>query len=206
LPDKPLLSISEASQLLGVSEGSLRQWTDDGLIKAFVTPGGHRRYNQADLNRFRKTHPRMLGLKDLVAELKESTPKHREAGRIPFKDKKHVLNEESQELFAHLGRQMLDLIIKYITEPNSREGTIELIRSVGRQHGEILFKKGLSLTDSIEAFILHRDPIMSSVTRLTEKSEIITGRIVEKIPMVARLMDEALVALVGTYQKYRNKT
>ena len=31
-----LLGISEASQLLGVSVGSLRQLTDEGIIKAFV--------------------------------------------------------------------------------------------------------------------------------------------------------------------------
>ena len=65
------LSISEASRILGVSEAALRQWTDEGKIKAFVTPGGHRRYARPELKRFISAQPRMLGLKDLVVELEK---------------------------------------------------------------------------------------------------------------------------------------
>jgi len=206
LSEKLLLSIGEASQLLGVSEGALRQWTDEGLIKAFVTPGGHRRYNQADLKRFIKSHPRMLGLKDLVTELKETAQEHREIGQIALKEKKWCskIDQEAQEHLANLGRRMLNLIIKYITETHQHEETIELIRNVGRDHGEILAKMGLPLTDAVEAFILHRDPIMNAVTHLMKKRELLTGRVVEKIPMVAHIMDEALVALVAAHQQYRN--
>jgi len=204
LPEKSLLSISEASQLLGVSEGSLRQWTDEGIINAFVTPGGHRRYKEVDLNRFKKTNPKMLGLRDLVAGLKETTQEHREIGQISIKDRRSKINQEAQEHLSDLGRQMLNLIIKYITEPANRKETIELVRGVGRDHGELLFKMGLSLNDSVEAFILHRDPIMNAVTHLMKKREILTGRVVEKIPMVAHVMDEALISLVATHQKHRN--
>ena len=206
MSEKLLLSIGEASQLLGVSEGALRQWTDEGLIKAFVTPGGHRRYNQADLKRFIKSHPRMLGLKDLVTELKETAQEHREIGQIALKEKKWCskIDQEAQEHLANLGRRMLNLIIKYITETHQHEETIELIRNVGRDHGEILAKMGLPLTDAVEAFILHRDPIMNAVTHLMKKRELLTGRVVEKIPMVAHIMDEALVALVAAHQQYRN--
>ena len=56
MAQEPLLSISEASQLLGVSEGALRQWTDEGKIKAFITPGGHRRYARAELKKLMGSH------------------------------------------------------------------------------------------------------------------------------------------------------
>ncbi len=204
MPEKLLINISEASHILGVSEGSLRQWTDEGLLEAFITPGGHRRYNEADLKKFIRTHPKMLGMKDLVAELKETAPKHREVGHIPFKGMRGKLGQEAQGHFANLGRRMLNLIIKYITEPGNRKETIELVRGVGRDHAEILYKMGLSLNESVEAFILHREPIMNAVTHLLKKRESVTGHVIEKIPMVTYVMDEALVALVATYQKYRN--
>ena len=60
-----LLSISEASKSLGVSEAALRQWTDEGKINAFVTPGGHRRYSESELRKFIGSHSRMLGVKAL---------------------------------------------------------------------------------------------------------------------------------------------
>ncbi len=79
------LSISEASRILGVSEAALRQWTDEGKIKAFITPGGHRRYARAELKKFMSSHPRMLGVKDLVIELEETARQHREIARASFK-------------------------------------------------------------------------------------------------------------------------
>ncbi len=203
---EPLLSISEASQLLGVSEGALRQWTGDGKIKAFITPGGHRRYTRAGLRRFKSLQPRMLGIKDLAAELEETTRQHREIARASLKNAAwyNKLNEESQAHLADLGRQMLNLIIKYVTEPSCREKTLQLLRDVGRNHGEMLARLGLPLIDSVETFLLHRDPIVNTVTHLMQKREAFTGRIVEAIPMLTHVMDEALIALMAAHQQYRS--
>ncbi|HJX13665.1 MAG TPA: helix-turn-helix domain-containing protein [Dehalococcoidales bacterium] len=203
---EPLLTISEASQLLGVSEAALRQWTDEGKIKAFVTPGGHRRYARAELKKFTSAQPRMLGIKDLVVELEDTAQLLRETSRTSLNTTPwyRKLDEESKEHLAHLGRQLLKLIIKYITEPSKREETIRLTRDVGRDLGETLARLKLPLTDSVEAFIMHRDPIMKATTHLLRKREAFTGRVVEAIPLIAHVMDEALVALVAAHQQYRN--
>jgi excisionase family DNA binding protein len=206
LAEESLISISEARQMLGVSEAALRQWTDEGKIKAFITPGGHRRYAKADLKKFMGSPQRMLGIKDLVVELAETVQQHREIARASLKSTAWYdrLNEESQEHLADLGRRLLDLIIKYVTEPAKREGTIQLVREVGHDHGETLANLGLPLTDSVESFVLHRDPIMNAATHLISKREAFTGRVAGAIPLVAHVMDEALVALVAAHQQYRN--
>ena len=53
---KLFLSVGKASEVLGVSEATLRHWTDEGRVRAFVTPGGHRRYSAHELERFAKAH------------------------------------------------------------------------------------------------------------------------------------------------------
>ena len=204
-PNEPLLSISEASQLIGVSEGALRQWTDEGKIRAFVTPGGHRRYSGVELKKFMKGDPKVFGVKDLAAELEETARMHREIAhaslnKMAWYDR---LDEGTAEHLADLGRQMLNLIIKFITEPSQREKTVRLIRDVGHDHGETLAKLELPLSYSIEAFLLHRDPIMNAATHLIKKREAFAGRIVEAVPMVAHIMDEALIALVIAHQQFR---
>ena len=206
MKQEPLLIISEASQMLGVSETALRQWTDEGKIKAFITPGGHRRYARAELKKFMSSRPRTLDIKDLAVELEETAPQHREIARSSLKntDWYNKLNEESQAHLADLGRRMLNLIIKYITEPSRRKETNRLVRDVGRDHGETLARLELPLTDSVEAFLLHRDPIMNAATHLMRKREAFTGRVVKAIPMVAHIMDESLVALVAAHQQYHN--
>lgn len=44
-----LLSVSEASKLLGVSTKTIRRWETEGKIKAVRTEGGHRRFEVSDL-------------------------------------------------------------------------------------------------------------------------------------------------------------
>ena len=163
MEQEAFLNISEASRILGVSEAALRQWTDEGKIKAFVTPGGHRRYSRADLKKFMSAHPRMLGVKDLVSEIEETVELHREIARkslssAPWYNK---LSQESQDHFADLGRRLLSLIIKYITEPSKREETMHLAKQVGQDMGETLAIHGLPLADSMEAFLMHREPVIN---------------------------------------------
>jgi excisionase family DNA binding protein len=206
LGQESLVSISEASHILGVSEAALRQWTDEGKIKAFITPGGHRRYSKADLKKFMGSHQRALGIKDLVVELEDTVQAHREISRTSLNTTLWYkqLSAESQEHFADLSRRFLNLIIRYVAEPSKREGTIKLARDTGHSFGETLAKLGLPLTDSVEAFILHRDPIMNATTHLMRKREAVTGRVVDAIPLIAHVMDEALVSLVAAHQQYQN--
>ena len=205
LAQQTLVGISEASHILGVNEATLRQWTDEGKVKAFITPGGHRRYSRTELRKFISTHQKVLGIKDLVAELEDTVQLHREIARKSLSSTSQLsrLNRESQELLGDLGRRLLNLIIRYVTEPSKREEIIGLARNVGRNHGEALAKLGLPLTDSVEAFILHRDPIMSTTTHLLHKREAFNGRVVQAIPLVNQVMDETLVALVSAHQQYQ---
>ena len=207
MAEEALISIGEASQMLGVSEAALRQWTDEGKIKSFITPGGHRRYSKAELKKFMGSHPRMLGIKDLVLELEETNEQLRKIGQESLKSKAWYgeLSDEERKHLANLGRRLLNLIIKYVAEPSRRDETMRLVREVGHDFGETLSRLSLPLTDSVETFILHRDPIMNAATHLMRKKEAFTGRVVEAIPIVARVMDEALVALVAAHQQYRNE-
>jgi hypothetical protein len=69
----------------------------------------------------------------------------------------------------------------------------------------MLAKLGLPLTDAVETFILHRNPMMNAVTHLMKKREAYTGRVLEAIPLVAHVLDEALVALVAAHQQCQNE-
>jgi excisionase family DNA binding protein len=200
------VSISEASHILGVSEAALRQWTDEGRIRAFITPGGHRRYAPSELKKFAGTQTKALGIKDLVVELEETIAQHREIARtylekIPwFGD----LGRKSQEKLADMGRSLLQLIIRYISEPAHRKEILEQVRENGASLGRLCADLQLPLTDSVEAFLLHRDPIVSATTHLMKKRESHAGRIIGVIPMIGQVMDDALLALVAAHQQARN--
>lgn len=50
------LSTFAIAQMLHVDPGSVANWIDQGLLKAFRTPGGHRRVTPEDLVEFLRAH------------------------------------------------------------------------------------------------------------------------------------------------------
>lgn len=196
------LTISQACRILGVSEVTLRQWTDEGRIEAFITPGGHRRYSESELKRFMGTNSRVHGIKDLVARM-ELTPEQEHniaQTHFAYANWYKKLDSESKDWFREMGRRIYNLVITYISKPNRRDETLVLARETGHEFGECLAEMGLSLTDAMEAFMLHRSPLVNAATDLMKKRKPLNERAAEAIPLVTKITDEVLLALVMAYQ------
>ncbi|CCH95148.1 conserved hypothetical protein [Microcystis aeruginosa PCC 9432] len=56
-----LITIREASGLLGVSIKTLRRWEQQGKISSIRTPGGHRRYRRQDILQSVQSTPFIIG-------------------------------------------------------------------------------------------------------------------------------------------------
>jgi len=198
---KTLVSIGKASEALGVSEATLRLWTDQGRVKAFITPGGHRRYSLEEIERFMSPRRRTLGIKGLAKELAQTSTAHREiAHKSPGSDWYLSLTPGENQKLLKLGRELLDLVVKHLKTPAKRKETVELARDNGREHGIVLAQMGLSLTDAVETFIQHRGHIVRSIAVLMNKNSVQTRRITEALPSVNHLIDEALLAMVSSHQ------
>jgi len=69
---KPVVSPRELASAIGVSESSLKRWSNEGLIQVTKTAGGHRRIAIGEAIRFVRNvgapilRPELLGLSDLV--------------------------------------------------------------------------------------------------------------------------------------------
>lgn len=200
-----IVSIRDASRILGVNEATLRQWTDEGKLKAFVTPGGHRRYFKSELSKFTRSSQRALGIKDLAVEVEDTSRQHQQIARH-FMDSHPELKQGDvgeQKHMAEMGRRILELIVKYISEPAKRTDTISSARKVGAGFGITLAEMGLPLTDSVQEFLSHRDPIIRAAVHLIGKRKLVKSSIVEAIPLANRFIDETLVSMIAAHQQYR---
>ena len=208
MTQQSLITIGEASHILGVSEAALRRWTDEGQIKAFVTPGGHRRYSRVELKKFIASSQKVLSVKDLVIELEETVQRNRDIVRTnpstAFWFSK--LNRESQKLMGDLSRRFIGLIIRYINGSVERAETLKLADSVGHDYGATLAKLGLPLTDSVETFVRYREPVMNATVHLMKKGVPVSVRVVEAIILVDHVMDEALISLITAHQLHDDKS
>jgi len=52
LGDPDWLTLGQAARYLGVAQSTIRKWSDNGRVRAFKTPGRHRRYRRDDLDAF----------------------------------------------------------------------------------------------------------------------------------------------------------
>jgi excisionase family DNA binding protein len=50
--DPDWLTLGQGAKYLGVAQSTIRKWSDQGLLPAFYTPGGHRRFRRRDLDDF----------------------------------------------------------------------------------------------------------------------------------------------------------
>ncbi len=199
---KPLVGISEASQNLGVSEATLRQWTDEGRIKAFVTPGGHRRYSKEELEGFLVSHENLLDVKDLVGKLEKTAETHREIGAAFLNSTVWYerMSVEHKKLLATLGRQILNLMMAYMASPDKKTEVLATAREIGAGFGDMLASEGVPLTDSVQAFISHRDPISHIISEMLRKKELVGPGVLAAMPLMEQVMDSALVSLVEAHQ------
>jgi excisionase family DNA binding protein len=204
LGQEEIVSISEASHILGVNEATLRQWTDEGKLKAFITPGGHRRYSRADLKKFTTSSRKILGIKDLAVEIGDTSELHREIARKFLADNPNFRQPGPgfNKHLADLGRRLLALVVKYVGEPSTRQETISAAREIGTDFGGTLAEMRLPLTDSVAAFLSHRDPFMKAAIHLLSKRELVRGSIMEAIPLANKFIDEALISMIAAHQHY----
>lgn len=56
IPPDQLMTSHDVARLLQVDPSSVVKWARDGLLTAFLTPGGHRRFKASDVVVFLRTH------------------------------------------------------------------------------------------------------------------------------------------------------
>jgi excisionase family DNA binding protein len=50
--EDPMLTFSQAGELIGRSRTTIRRWVEDGLLRSFRDPSGLSRIRQSELERF----------------------------------------------------------------------------------------------------------------------------------------------------------
>lgn len=169
------LSLREARSLLDVSDTTLRQWADDGHLRVYRTPGGHRRFLREDVESLTKA-PRPPQESD-SRDAREA-PALRRIRRRLSQDRvtqqpwfqaiaggsARGSNEgpEGHDRMRLFGRRLLSLLMQ---EPGPRRRRLELLaeaRVLGQEYGSEMLERNVSLTDTVEAFVFFRTMVLDS--------------------------------------------
>jgi excisionase family DNA binding protein len=201
------LPIRRAAQQLGVSAATLRLWTAAGKVRAVVTPGGHRRYAEAELRRV-LAESTAGGWDAAGAELVELLRARYSAlarGEVQRQRWFASFDAAARARVHALGEALLGQVARLLAAPGPREraSLTPDARRIGAQYGREVARLGLTASDALEAFLFFRTPILESVNATVRAHPGLALPAGEALAAVTDLMDVVLLALTRSYERSR---
>jgi excisionase family DNA binding protein len=205
--DTTWLPIRRAAELLGVSPATLRLWTAAGKVRAGVTPGGHRRYPEAEVRRLLAERPETDW--DVVATELAAALRARYADLARGEAQRQAwfqrFDAEARARVHALGENLLAQVARLLTAPGARERARLLRdgRRVGAEYGREVARLGLAASDALEAFLFFRTPILESVNATVRARPGLALPAGDALAAVTDLLDAVLLALTRSYEESR---
>ena len=160
------LSLGQASQFLQVNEATLRQWADNGVLRVYRTPGGHRRFLHEDiLNLTNRTgNTSTLESKDKL----EGSALRRIRKKLGNEDVTRQswyqsVEEEGRDRMRLFGRHLLSVLLQESTPRRRRQEASAEALILGREYGSEMADRGVTLKDTVEALIFFRTIVIDTV-------------------------------------------
>jgi hypothetical protein len=166
-----------------------------------ITPGGHRRFSEGDIRRFkeeRHRHRVVAGLEKIWAD--HALTKAR-AEVVSHKEEEFLSPFDEQER-AHkrrLGRRMMGLLLQYVSIGEGGEGILEEAKAIGIEHAENALNLDLPVTDALRVAMFFRDAVLEAALDLPDKAHVHSGANLELVRRVNTLLNAVQLAITERY-------
>jgi excisionase family DNA binding protein len=204
--DDPWLPLGEASRLVGVGPDTLRRWADSGKVQSYQTPGGHRRFLRSSLeamiNAPRRNRYGIERLHDSAGTI--SGELHRRMERTGYAGQpwQARLSAEQRADFRRWGQRTFNLVIEYVSagKRRERELLLEEAEKMGGLYGAEALAAGLSLAETVEAFLFFRSPVLEAITGHLRRRSADVSEVTSAYREANAAIDQVLVALVASHR------
>ncbi len=200
--DPQWLSLGDASRLLGVSTATVRRWADSGRLRPFTTPGGHRRFSRASLERLlpaeRARRPELASGGLTPARLTRAY-RRGDAPADPGHAWLATLAQADRDAFRLLGRRLAWELIAHLDadEPESRQHHLAEATTAAVEYGRRGASLGLSMSDAVEGFLAFRRPFLAEVGAVARRRGFDGPEIATLHEDADRALDRLLVATMS---------
>lgn len=184
------LGVQEASVMLGVSPATLRRWSAAGKVRAFTTPGGHRRFAESTI---RQLLALAVGPDASAQGLGESSER--------------VLRLVGERLrlpclgTADSGRSVVEGLLGYVDArtDDERESALGPAVEAAARHGRLTAERHGDLAEIVEAFHRLRSLLVDDLADLACVSGLTTAQAMRIIARVNEGVDRLVAALVEAH-------
>jgi excisionase family DNA binding protein len=192
--------------MVGVDPDTLRRWADEGRIDAYVTPGGHRRFDRQTIEAL--VSSRRTGSRPL-ASLGASPERLTRAYRRSYIEDSTARNvaadgDHEREVYRRDGRLLVAALVAHLDadaddaaeRERSEADATELVDDLAIR----LATSGTSLTEAVGLFVAARRPFLDELTGLGRRRALDASRLAALYQDASGLLDRLLLRLIATYQ------
>ena len=200
------LSLGPASRLVGVDADTLRRWADDGRLKAYATPGGHRRFALSDLQRVTATRrPKRPALADLGATSDRLARAYARSYRTDtaVASIRAGLGAEERAAFRGDGRRLVAVLLSYLDAAGPRQRDRWELEASGIVEGLAvrLATGGVTTREAIATFVAARRPFLTELAGIGRRRSLDVAGLTATYDAAADLLDRLLLAFVDAYHQ-----
>jgi hypothetical protein len=109
----------------------------------------------------------------------------------------------TQEEHRRLGRRLVDLAMRYASAPTAagdRASLLDEARLIGEHYGRNGAAHGLSASETVEAFMYFRYPVVRAVSGLIDEQGLAVKRAIRLYAEINQFLDQVLVSTVQSHE------
>lgn len=166
------LNLGDAAEFVGVHPTTMRAWADKGEIPSQRTPGGHRRFRREDLEAWAEAQSRsqQAGAQLIMQNTLGQARFQLAEGKLTGQEWYQQVDEKMRAAHQQSGRRLLQLIMRYTSANGRDEAALEEAREIGRSYEAMGRSSGLSLTETVKAYLFFREFLFQTIYDMTEAS------------------------------------
>jgi excisionase family DNA binding protein len=195
------LSLSQASQFLGVHSTTLRRWADAGAVPVFLTPGGHRRFAVADIEALaarKSVNEQALATSWVRRALAQARTELERVDEPP--DWLIRLDDNERAAWRQVSMRLMGIVLRYVSAHDNDEGLLEEARNIGTSYAQNAQRFGMSLTTALEAALFFRDTLIEAAMEMPERTGQANDVSVQLLRRISRVLNVVQLAVAAGYE------
>lgn len=198
------LSISEAAEVLGVHPGTVRLWSDKGVLPVHKTQGGHRRYKRSEISLWAESSQKSRAIEpeNIMQEVIRNVRMQISEGSLQAESWYQKLDEDARAQYRLSARSVFHGLMNYVSA-NGEEAASEAY-AIGYEYASRARRYNLSYVDAAKAFLFFRDTLIESVIKVYGDAKVPASQATQMYSKVHAFTDDILISLLQTYESLGN--
>ncbi len=174
--DADWLSLRDAAKLLGVHPGTVRSWSDKGLLPVYRTQGGHRRFKRDEVELWASTSRGREAI-DPASVVQAAVRNIRlkiSEGRLAAEPWYQKLNDEARRQYRESAQSLFHGLVGYLS--SGGEDGVSEAHSIGYEYASRARRFDMKSPEATRAFLFFRDALLQSVIEVYQAANVPSGR------------------------------